>query len=308
MASPHDFRVQRRGRHLKVAAFLNRRDIADTLLTLCIVLRPVTRLQMSLCKHDSPRKRPPTSRPEFAEPPRGHPIAPFRPEARAALATVSRQSLPATVSRHNSTAPMSGQSSLATVSLPNLLEEGSCASSTRGDCALCHRLAGDGATQVTAAEVMVIDGADSLASFTASGIMEGSQQNLWPPHEKPDGTSWHPTPLLEKLSQAEKVRRPGCDRPKSKALCRQEVEGTSVCVRAATRHSGIGATKATRAARRLRGATPQGPGARQKASCDGVLLAALGDKVLLALPMRPRLPRAIPQDLLRMAEGLPCAL
>ena len=92
-----------------------------------------------------------------------------------------------------------------------------------GDCALCHRLAGDGATQVTAAEVMVIDGADSLASFTASGIVEGSQQNLWPPHEKPDGTSWHPTPLLEKLSQAEKVRRPGCDRPKSKAL--QEVEG-----------------------------------------------------------------------------------
>ena len=63
-----------------------------------------------------------------------------------------------------------------------------------------------------------------------------------------------------------------------------------------------------RAARRLRGATPQGPGARQKASCDGVLLAALGDKVLLALPMRPRLARAIPQDLLRMAEGLPCTL
>ena len=85
-----------------------------------------------------------------------------------------------------------------------------------GDCALCHRLAGDGATQVTAAEVMVIDGADSLASFTASGIVEGSQQNLWPPHEKPDGTSWHPTSLLEKLSQAEKIRRPRCDRPKSK--------------------------------------------------------------------------------------------
>ena len=121
MASPHDHQVQRRGRHLKVAAFLNRRDIADTLLTLCIVLRPVTRLQMSLCKHDSPRKRPPTSRPEFAEPPRGHPIAPFRPEARAALATVS--SLPATVSRPSLSATVSGQSSLATVSLRNVLEE-----------------------------------------------------------------------------------------------------------------------------------------------------------------------------------------
>ena len=61
-----------------------------------------------------------------------------------------------------------------------------------GDASLGHRLSGTGAARVTVAEVMIIDGADSLASFTASSIVEGSQQDLWPPPEKPAGTPPRP--------------------------------------------------------------------------------------------------------------------
>eukprot|EP00969_Alexandrium_andersonii_P238289 10517346-Alexandrium_andersonii.AAC.1 len=61
-----------------------------------VAISPVERLQMSLCKHDSARRRPPATRPEFAVQPQSHAAAPPRPEARAALATAPRQSLPAT--------------------------------------------------------------------------------------------------------------------------------------------------------------------------------------------------------------------
>ena len=100
----HDYQAVRRARHLKVAAFLNQRDLDDVLMMHCIAISPVERLQMSLCKHDCARKRPP------------------RELARAAPATVSNQSWPATVSEHDANAPVSGQRQLATVSLPSLLE------------------------------------------------------------------------------------------------------------------------------------------------------------------------------------------
>ena len=69
---------------------------------------------------------------------------------------------------------------------------------------------------------------------------------------------------------------------------------TGNCARAATPRSEIGATIATRAARRLRGTTQF----QLAASCDSVQLA----------PMRPQLPRAMPQDQLKVAGELPCGL
>lgn len=98
-----------------------------------------------------------------------------------------------------------------------------------GDASLGHRLSGTGAARVTVAEVMIIDGADSLASFTASSIVEGSQQDLWPPPEKPAGTPRGPSSLLQMLSQAEKPPRAASNshdghRRQSKALGRKEVE------------------------------------------------------------------------------------
>ena len=103
-AETSDYKLARRARHLKVAALLNQRDLPDVLLTVCVAIGPVERLQLSLCKHDCVGK------------------LPSREQARAAPATVSNQSLPATVSRHDTAAPVSGERQLATVSLPGVLD------------------------------------------------------------------------------------------------------------------------------------------------------------------------------------------
>ena len=74
-----------------------------------------------------------------------------------------------------------------------------------GDAPLGLRLSGTGAARVTVAEVMIIDGADSRASFSASSIVEGSQQDLWPPPEKPASTPEAPV-LCSRCCRRPKTR------------------------------------------------------------------------------------------------------
>lgn len=97
------------------------------------------------------------------------------------------------------------------------------------DAALCHRLSGAGAARVTVAEVMTTDDADAVASFLASGIVEGSEQDLWPPPEEPARPPRRPRSLLELLTEAERPPRRASDshdghREKSQAPRRKEVE------------------------------------------------------------------------------------